>query len=122
MYCVEFVPAAMAFVRKWLKTRSAFSLSLVDSPWTHMFAIMADTGIFSRTNDRYQMALPKKLMFAQIKQAILKLAATQDSEYFHHPEQFLTIMSRYQAKLGKKELHRLDWLQRLANRDALLAD
>jgi hypothetical protein len=124
MYCVEFVPAAMAFVRKWLKIRSAFSLSLLDSQWSNMFAIMAGAGFFTRTNDRYQMALPKNLMFAQIKHAILKLAATEDSEYFHHPEQFLTTMSRYQAKCGKQKLRRserLDWQQRIADRDALLA-
>lgn len=120
MYCVEFAPAAMAFVRKWLKTRSAFSLSLLDSQWSNMFAIMAAASFLTRTDDRYQMTLPGDLTVTQIKQAILQLAATEDSEHFHHPEQFLTTMSRYQAKCGKQELCRLNWQQRLADRDALL--
>jgi hypothetical protein len=34
-----------------MKTRSAFSLSLFDSQWTHMFAIMAGAGFFTRTGD-----------------------------------------------------------------------
>lgn len=69
MYCIEFVPAAMAFLRKWLKTRSAFSLSLFDSQWTHMFAIMAGVGFFTRTGDRYQITVPKNLMITSIKGA-----------------------------------------------------
>jgi hypothetical protein len=122
MYCIEFVPAAMAFLRKWLKTQTAFSLSLFDSQWTHMFSIMEGVGFFTRTGDRYQMTLPKNLMITPIKDAVLQLAATEDSEYLHHPEQFLTTMSRYQAKIGKQKLRRLDWQRRVADRDALLAD
>ena len=75
MNCIEFVPAAMAFLRKWLKTRSAFSLSLYDSQWTHMFSIMAGVGFFSRTGDRYQMTLPKNLMITSIKGADANFAS-----------------------------------------------
>jgi hypothetical protein len=41
-------------------------------------------------------------MITPIKDAILRLAANEDSEYLHHPEQFLTTMSRWQAKMGNK--------------------
>jgi hypothetical protein len=61
-------------------------------------------------------------MITPIKDAILRLAANEDSEYLHHPEQFLTTMSRWQAKMGKQKLRQLGWQQRVAERDALLAD
>src|SRR6185437_1087696 len=41
-YDIEFGVAAMAFVRLWQKSGSAFSLSLPDSEWAEPFAYMTE--------------------------------------------------------------------------------
>ena len=117
MYCVEFAPAATAFIRKWLKDRRSFSLSLRDSMWAEIFTVMVGIGFFTRTGDRYQMTLPDVLNIENIIQSLLQLAQTEDAEYYLHPERHLVAMTAYQAKCLRKRLRCSDEETRLADRE-----
>ena len=94
---VEFSPAAMAFVHFWLDKQSAFSLNLFDLEWAQNFAFMAAAGFFSRTGQHYQMTVPDALTTETIARAMLQLAATEDNDYYLHPESILTTMTKAEA-------------------------
>ena len=119
---IEFAPAAMAFVGMWLRQENAFLLDLLDSEWAEIFSVMVGVGFFTLTGERYQITIPKHLRVERMKDTLLRLAATEDAEYCLHPEQLLTTMTWRQAFAWKQRLDKMEWQQRLADRDALLAD
>jgi hypothetical protein len=120
-YKIEFGPSAMAFIGMW-QTKGCFSLDLLDPEWAEIFCIMARLGFFKQTGQRYQMIVPETVELDRIKDELLRLIATQDSEYRLHPEELLTNMPRQQAMDWKRKLKRMHWEKRIADRDALLAE
>jgi hypothetical protein len=121
-YRIEFAPSALFFIGMWQSKKGSFSLDILDPEWSEIFCIMAHLGFFKQTGQRYQMIVPETVAIDRIKDELLRLTATQDSDYRLHPEELLTTMSQQQAIEWKGKLKRMNWQKRLANRDALLAE
>jgi hypothetical protein len=121
-YTIQFVPAAMAFVGMWRMGQGIFSVNLFDSEWAEIFSIMAAVGFFTQTGHRYQMTIPGVPTVDVIVNALHPLAATEDQETFLHPERLLVTMTEQETVRWKGRLESMNWQQRLADRDALLAD
>ena len=96
-YEVEFSFASLAFLAMCLED-GIFSLSL-DREWADSFAIMATTGFFTVTGERYQVTLPKELTMQTIRSALLRLIATEDLQgpFELHPERLLTTLSEWEV-------------------------
>jgi hypothetical protein len=120
--CIAFAPSAMAFIRMWLKGGDAFSFDLFDSEWAEIAFVMAAVGFFSQTGDRFQMTIPKRLTVNLIKRALLQLASTADAESALHPENLLATMTKERPHEWEQRLSAMPWKQRVADRDALLAE
>jgi hypothetical protein len=118
---VEFAPSAMAFIAMWLEDVSTFKLDL-RSELAEIFVTMADVGFFTQTGDRYQMTIPKTLRIKTIRDSLLRLAATEDVQYCLHPEWLLATMTDQAASDWQGRLNGLGWMQRVADRNALLAE
>ena len=84
--------------------------------------VMAAVGFFLQTGDRYQMTIPKHLTVDLIKEALLQLASTEDAECVFHPENLLASITRAQTQEWNQRLSAMPWQQRVADRDALLAE
>lgn len=121
-YLVAFTPAALAFVRKWFRAMGAFSIYLRSSQWSDMLAIMTDVGFFTKTGARYQMTVPKTLEIETITKALLRLASTEDDEYYLHHEMHLTTMNPQEAAAWESRLNQMPFAQRVADRNYLLED
>jgi hypothetical protein len=121
-YRIAFAMSAMAFVGMWQAGKGSFSLDLLDPEWAEIFCVMARLGFFKQTDRRYQMTIPNTVAIDRIKDELLRLIATQDSEYRLHPEELLTNMPQQQAIDWKRKLKRMNWQKRVADRDALLAE
>jgi len=93
----------------WQAGKSSFSLDLLDPEWAEIFCIMARLGFFKQTGPRYQMIVPKTVAIDRIKDELLRLIATQDSERRLHPEELLTNMPQQQAIDWKRKLKRMSW-------------
>jgi hypothetical protein len=117
---VEFRPPAMAFLRMFLEDLTTFTLDLENSEWAEMFVIMVAAGFFQLTGDRYQMTVPKKLKVSKIREALLQLAATEDKDYYLHPEEFVHVISYFDAMEWRTRLSRINWQQRVTDRAILL--
>jgi hypothetical protein len=83
------------------------------------FVLMIEMGFFTQTGNCYQMTLPSRLNLNKVKQAHLKLAATEDDEWIH-PERFIVTMSYFEAKKYQRSLRTMSEEARLADRRALL--
>ncbi len=55
------------------------------------------------------MIVPKTVAIDRIKDELLRLIATQDSERRLHPEELLTNMPQQQAIDWKRKLKRMSW-------------
>jgi hypothetical protein len=119
---IEFATSAMAFIRMWLERGDTFSFDLIDSEWAEIGFVMAAVGFFSQTGDRYQMTIPKHLTLNRIKEVLLQLANTEDADSVLHPEHHLATTTREEAQEWKKRLSAMPRQQRVADRDALLAE
>ena len=77
------------------------------------FAIMTEMGFFKWTDHHYQMAIPRRLTINTVKDALLRLAATEDEEYVLHPEHLVRGMPLLEAagwqqwlrEIHENELH-----------------
>jgi hypothetical protein len=118
---IEFAPAALAFISMWFKDFSTFKLDLT-TELAEIFVTMADVGFFTQTDDRYQMTIPKTLRIKTIRDSLLKLAATEDAHCYLHPEWLLATMTDQAASDWQGRLNGLGWMQRVADRNALLAE
>jgi hypothetical protein len=121
--CVEFQPAAMAFLGMWFQDLTSFSLDLdgsEDWEWADMFVIMTTAGFFELTGNRYQMTIPSKLELGKIKSVMQQLVATEDEDYVIHHSDFVCTMAESEVIEWRKRLRRIGWQQRSANRDILL--
>jgi hypothetical protein len=119
IYQIQFSPAATKFVELLMKDLTSFSLS-VWSEWGEIFAIMAELGFFSLTGERYQMTLPKVASGPNIEVALLRLAGTEDQDFYLHPEHLVTCLSKPAVLEWQRRLERLPWMHRVADRAVLL--
>jgi hypothetical protein len=117
---IEFAPCAMVFVRMWLEGKGVFGINLFASEYAELFSIMAAAGFFMRTGERYQMTVPQRVDLVAIRDALVRLAETEDKDDFLHPERMLVTMTRKEAESWKQRLMAMDWKQRLADRELLL--
>ena len=118
---VEFSPAATKCVELLMENLTCFSLDLWDE-WGEIFTVMAELGFFRLTGNRYQMTIPREVTGSRIESALLRLAATEDVEYFLHPEELVTCLTKPEAQKWQLRLERLPWMQRVADRDFLIED
>ena len=121
VYWICFSSAATKFVELLMKNLTCFSLPL-DEDRGEIFAVMAELGFFRLTGDHYQMTHPQAVSGSQIEAALLRLAATEDDEYFLHPEHLVIGLSSVEAERWKIRLERLPWMQRVADRAVLLGE
>src|ERR1700687_509173 len=103
-----------------LKKKGVFGIDLFDSEEAELVSIMAAAGFFMRTGERYQMTVPQRLNLVAIRDALVRLAETEDKDGFLHPERLLVTLTREEANSWKRRLMAMDWQQRLADREALL--
>ena len=104
-----------------MENLTCFSLHLWDE-WGEIFSVMAELGFFRLTGNRYQMTIPREVTGSRIESALLRLAATEDVEYFLHPEELVTCLTKPEAQKWQLRLERLPWMQRVADRDFLIED
>jgi hypothetical protein len=119
--CVlDFGIMATVFVSKFTdKAFDTFAIDVDSSEDLLDFVLMAEMGFFVLTGDRYQMILPSNLDIERVRQAHLKLAATEDEEWIH-PERLIVCVPRSRARRYQRLLHNMNQDQRLADRRALL--
>ena len=80
----DFDTVAMRFVSRFIDKE--LQLFLIDTNSTEElleFVLMVEMGFFVPTGDHYQMTLPQHLDLDSIKQAYLRLAATNDADWIH---------------------------------------
>jgi hypothetical protein len=122
VYLVCFSPTATRCVELLMIDLSSFSLAVCEEPFGEIFTVMAELGFFRQTGDRYQMTIPQAISGSKIEVALIRLAATEDQEYFLHPEHLVTCLSRPEAEAWQLRLKRLPWMQRVADRNVLLGE
>lgn len=82
---------------------------------------MATIGFYRLTGDRYQMTIPEGISGSRIEAALLTVAATEDKDYYLHPEYLATCLSKRDAEMWQTKLERLPWQHRVADRNILLS-
>ncbi|MGX9431969.1 MULTISPECIES: hypothetical protein [Bradyrhizobium] len=117
----SFSPAATKCLELLMKNLTCFSLSMFDE-WGEVFTVMAELGFFCLTGDRYQMTVPQAIIGSKIEAALLRLAATEDQQYYLHPEQLVTCLGKQDAQNWQLRLEHLPWMQRVADRALLLGE
>ena len=103
---------ATAFVMDLRKQLYSFVIEL-QSDEGESFAVMTEIGFFKWTGHHYQMAIPRQLTIKTVKDALLRLAATEDEQYVLHPEHLVRGMPLLEAagwqhwlrELSENELH-----------------
>ena len=118
---ISFSPAATRFVELFMKNLACFTLDLWDE-WGEDFTIMAGLGFFRQTGERYQMTLPQQINGPMIEDALLRLAATEDEEYYLHPEHLVSCLTKADAHKWHDLLDRQPWIERVADRTLLLEE
>ena len=83
--------------------------------------MMVEMGFFVRTSERYQMMIPTSLNMKKVRAAMLKLAQTEDEQYYLHPEHLVVTMPYAQTKEWQARLHQMSQDHRCADRDLLLS-
>ncbi len=120
---MAFAAAALAFIGKWIEERGVFSFSLiVRNSRADIFSVMAGVGFFILTGGRYQLTMPDDLRLEKIVDALRSLAATEDEDGVLYPHRLLVTMSQPETDDWKEKLDSMNLQQRLADRDALLAE
>jgi hypothetical protein len=120
LVCLDYGIMATVFLSQFVdKQFHTFVIDVEQSEELADFALMAEMGFFTLTGSRYQMTLPANLRTDKVKQAHLKLAATDDEEWIH-PERLIVAMPWSEAKNYQRLLGQMNQNQRLADRRALL--
>ncbi|MGY3275083.1 hypothetical protein [Bradyrhizobium sp. S3.7.6] len=89
-----FSPTATKCIELLMKDLTFFSMSVFEEPWGDTFAVMAEIGFFSKTDDRYQMTVPKNITYERIKAALQRLVLTQDEDDLLHPEDLVHCLAK----------------------------
>ena len=84
------------------------------------FTMMVEMGFFVLTGQRYQMVIPTRLTIGKVKRAALKLAQTEDEEYYLHPEYLVVTMPYAEAKAWQVRLRGMSEDNRCADKLLLL--
>jgi hypothetical protein len=100
---IDFSSPAIWFIKLLMENRVCFSLDLGDD-CGEIFAVMADLGFFRLNGNRYQMTIPNEITGSKVEAALLRLAATEDHEYFLYPEHLLQSLSKADAHSLKRLL------------------
>ena len=106
-YFPDFGMAACSFQMRLREHRTSFVLRL-ENEEADEFAMMAGMGFFERAGDHYRMAIPSGLTLASVRAAALAYAATEDKEYYLHPEYLVTTMSLAEADTRQRRLLAID--------------
>jgi hypothetical protein len=93
---LDFGVGATAFVMQLREQRYSFVVELLSDDGEE-FAIMAEMGFFNWTGHHYHMVVPPRLSMQTVKDAVLRLAATEDAECSLHPEHLVKGMSLLEA-------------------------
>jgi len=123
--CLDFGIMATVFLSKFVdKEFKTFLVAvdceeLTDFEDLMDFALMVEMGFFILTGDRYQMTVPAKMDVDTVKDALRKLAETEDEDWVH-PEQLVVAMPKSRGKKYQHLLGNMTEAQRLADRKALL--
>jgi hypothetical protein len=118
-YQVSFSAAATRFVELLMKNLTCFTLDLWDE-WGDVFTVMAGLGFFRQTGERHQMTPPQEINGPMIEDALLKLAATEDEDFFLQPEHLVSCLTKTEAHMWQDLLERQPWMERVADRALLL--
>ena len=105
----------------WLEKNLAYLVVELYEAEGEDFVMMVEMGFFVRTGERYQMVIPTRLNMKKVKAAMLKLAQTEDEQYYLHPEYLVATMSYAQTKEWQARLHQMSQDHRCADRDLLLS-
>jgi hypothetical protein len=119
---IGFATSALAFMGMWLEGEGVFSISLVRDCRANIFSMMAGLGFFTLTGGRYQLTMPVDLKVEKIVDAMRSLSATEDEEGSFYPHRLLVTMSLPETDNWKEKLTSMKLQERLADRDALLAE
>jgi hypothetical protein len=119
---MAFAASALAFIGTWIEEQGVFSFSLIRNCRANIFSVMAGLGFFTLTGGRYQLTIPSHLKVEKIVDAMCSLAATEDEEGSFYPHRLLATMSLPETDNWKEKLDSMNLQQRLADRDALLAE
>jgi hypothetical protein len=77
---------------------------------------MAETGFFTVAGQRYQMVIPSVVTLRTVKNALLKLAKTEDADFMLHPEKRVATISSSEAMDWQRRLRAMDECRRVADR------
>ena len=104
-----FSPAACKFIELLMgdgKNVTCFALDLCEEEWGEILPVMADLGFFSPTENRYRMAIPQDISGPKIEAALLRFAATEDDDYYLHPESLVNWLPKTEAQawIANREL------------------
>jgi len=114
---LDFAKAAMAFIRKWLKSRAAFILNVSGSRWPEIFSLMVLAGFFVPTGGRYQMTIPSVIDTGMILEGLSNCLNRTNN-----PKNLLVTLAEHDARNWEARLRHMDDAERLADRVILLSD
>jgi hypothetical protein len=119
VFIPDFSITATVLLSRLEKNLASFLVELNEEEGEE-FVMMVEMGLFALTGQRYQMVIPAHLDMKRVKSAALKLAQTEDDEYYLHPERLVATMPYTQAKEWQARLRLMDENQRCADRILLL--
>jgi hypothetical protein len=119
-YLPDFNIGATVMLSRLERNLASFVVELNGEEEPEEFAMMIGMGFFVLTGQRYQMVIPTRLTLRKVMKAALRLAKTEDEEYFLHPESIITTMPCAQAKAWQSRLRQMDEVHRVADRLLLL--
>ena len=119
-YIPEFSISATVLLSYLEKNFASLVVRLDDEMGVEEFTMMVEMGFFVLTGQRYQMVIPTRLTIGKVKRAALKLAQTEDEEYYLHPEYLVVTMPYAEAKAWQVRLRGMGEDNRCADRLLLL--
>jgi hypothetical protein len=121
-YFPHFGIAATMIIAQFEKELASIAIGINSEPYqlVEEFAMMVQMGFFSLTGQRYQMVIPKELTRNTVRKAAVKLAQTEDAEYYLHPERLLVAMPYEETKAWQQRLRHMDDIPRSADRLLLM--
>jgi len=104
----DFSIGATILLSRFEKNLASFLVDLNEEEGEE-FVMMVEMGFFALTGQRYQMVIPAHLDMKKVTSAALKLAQTEDDEYYLHPERLVATMPYTQAKEWQARLRQ--WIR-----------
>ena len=120
VYGYDFDFGALRMITSLFKHPSSVIVQADDESEGEQFAVMAQIGFFELTGKRYQMVIPQSLDICALKNALKRLAATEDSDFYLHPEDLIVTTDFREAKAWQRRLESMPNSSRQADRLLLL--